>query len=141
MEDPKGDMERHQPPPSLWPVGFAVGIVCLLVGLVVSWPAAAIGAGLAAVFGFLWARDVVGGRKAELPSPADEPSLEPPLPDQPGERYPRNTFLEGATLGLGAVIGAVVTLPVLGFAVLPAFKGQKQHEVDLGPIDNFPEGQ
>ena len=142
MEDPKGDMERHQPPPSLWPVGFAVGIVCLLVGLVVSWPAAAIGAGLAAVFGFLWARDVVGGRAGEVPLSADEePSLVPPLPEQPGERFPRNTFLEGATLGLGAVIGAVVTLPVLGFAVLPAFKGQHQHEVDLGPIGDFPEGQ
>jgi menaquinol-cytochrome c reductase iron-sulfur subunit len=141
VEDPKGDMERHQPPPSLWPVGFAVGIVCLLVGLVVSWPAAAIGAGLAAVFGFLWARDVVGGHKAEPLAPADEPSLEPALPEQPGERYPRNTFLEGATLGLGAVIGAVVTLPVVGFAVLPAFKGQHQHEVDLGPIADFPEGQ
>jgi menaquinol-cytochrome c reductase iron-sulfur subunit len=135
-------MERHQPPPSLWPVGFAVGIVCLLVGLVVSWPAAAIGAGLAAVFGFLWARDVVGGRAAEGPVPAaEEPAPGAPTATQTGERFPRNTFLEGATLGLGAVIGAVVTLPVLGFAVLPAFKGQHQHEVDLGPIGDFPEGQ
>jgi quinol---cytochrome c reductase iron-sulfur subunit, bacillus type len=141
VEDPRGDMERHQPPPSLWPVGFAVGIVCLLVGLVVSWIAAAIGAVLAAVFGFLWARDVVRGSKPGLPDPAEEPSLEPPLPPQPGERYPRNVFLENATLGLGAVIGVVVTVPVVGFAVLPAFKNQKQHEVDLGPIGNFPEGQ
>ena len=141
MEDPRGDMERHQPPPSLWPVGFAVGIVCLLVGLVVSWPAAAIGAGLAAVFGFLWARDVVGGRKGELPAPAEEPSHVPPLPAQPGERYPRNVFLENATLGLGVVIGVVVTVPAVGFAVLPAFLKQHQHEVDLGPISNFPEGQ
>jgi len=143
VDDPKGDMERHQPPPSLWPVGFAVGIVCLLVGLVVSWPAAAVGAALAAVFGFLWARDVVGGRAAELPpEAAEEPAPgAPAVPAEPGERYPRNVFLEGATLGLGAVVGVLVALPAIGFAVLPAFLKQKQHEVDLGPITDFPEGQ
>ncbi|TMM19511.1 MAG: Rieske 2Fe-2S domain-containing protein, partial [Actinobacteria bacterium] len=133
MEDPRGDMERHQPPPSLWPVGFAVGIVCLLVGLVVSWAVAAVGAALAAVFGFLWARDVVGHRSVELPAPPpDEPAPDGrPVPaqaggaamppTQPGERYPRSVFLENATLGLGAVIGVVVTVPAVGFAVLPAF--------------------
>ena len=26
----------HLPPPSLWPIGFAIGVACLLVGLVVS---------------------------------------------------------------------------------------------------------
>ena len=64
MDDPRGNMEQHQPPPSLWPVGFAVGIVCLLVGLVVSWVVAAIGAAIAVVCGFLWARDVMSGRPA-----------------------------------------------------------------------------
>jgi Rieske Fe-S protein len=146
-------MERHQPPPSLWPVGFAVGIVCLLVGLVISWWVAAVGAVLAAVFGFLWARDVVGQRPVELPAPPpDEPATDGRAvpaqvggaampPTEPGERYPRNVFLENATLGLGAVIGVVVTVPAVGFAVLPAFLKQHQHEVDLGPITDFPEGQ
>ena len=153
MEDPRGDMERHQLPPSLWPVGFAVGIVCLLVGLVVSWAVAAVGAALAVVFGFLWARDVVGHRSVELPAPPpDEPAPDGrPVPaqaggaamppTQPGERYPRSVFLENATLGLGAVIGMVVTVPAVGFAVLPAFLKQHQHEADLGPITDFPEGQ
>jgi Rieske Fe-S protein len=49
-------------------------------------------------------------------------------------------FLEASTLGLGAVIGVVVTVPVLGFAVLPAFVNQDYPEVDLGPLDNYPEG-
>src|SRR6266540_2445094 len=40
------------PGPSLWPVGFAIGIACLLVGLIVSWIVAAVGAGLALVFAF-----------------------------------------------------------------------------------------
>ena len=34
--------------------------------------------------------------------------------------YTREKFLEATTLGLGAVIGALVTVPVLGFTVLPA---------------------
>ena len=33
--------------------------------------------------------------------------------------YTREKFLEATTLGLGAVIGALVTVPVLGFTVLP----------------------
>jgi menaquinol-cytochrome c reductase iron-sulfur subunit len=126
-------------------VGFAVGIVCLLVGLVVSWPVAAVGAVLALIFGFLWARDVATGGPA-VPGP----SPEEPAPDAgeagmpepvPGERFPRNKFLEGATLGLGAVIGGIVTLPAVGFALLPAFVKQGAHEVDLGPLDGFPENK
>jgi len=34
---------QHAPGPSLWPVGFAVGVVVLLVGFVVSWAIVAIG--------------------------------------------------------------------------------------------------
>jgi Rieske Fe-S protein len=60
---------------------------------------------------------------------------------EPGERFPRSKFLEASTLGLGAVIGGVVTVPIAGFAVLPAFLGQKRHEVDLGPVSDLAEGQ
>jgi menaquinol-cytochrome c reductase iron-sulfur subunit len=156
VEDPQGDVGQHQPPPSLWPVGFAVGIVCLLVGLIVSWVAAAIGAAIAAVCGFLWARDVMTGRAVAVPVPAegaeqapDAPAIpaqegEAAMPEpepEPGERYPRSVFLEGATLGLGAIIGGIVTVPAIGFAVLPAFTKQHSPEVDLGPISNFPQGQ
>ena len=35
-------------------------------------------------------------------------------------------FLEGATLGLGGIIGGIVTIPVAGFAILPVFLGQKR---------------
>jgi Rieske Fe-S protein len=152
VEDPRGDEQPQLPLPSLWPVGFAVGVVCLLVGLVVSWPVAAVGAGLTAIFGFLWARDVVAGRRELAGPPAAEPPPgAPPIPahageaampeSEPGERFPRNKFLEGATLGLGAVIGGIVTVPAIGFAVLPAFLKQHGHEVDIGPIGDFPEGE
>jgi Rieske Fe-S protein len=59
----------------------------------------------------------------------------------PGERFPRSRFLEGATLGLGGVIGGIVTVPVAGFAVLPGFLKQKHHRVDLGPVSELKEGQ
>ena len=143
MEERPGDDRPQLPPPSLWPVGFAVGIVCLLVGLIVSWYVAAVGAGLALVFGFLWARDVATGRHAAV-APSDEEVAAtdgaPPEPDS-AERFPRNKFLEGATLGLGALIGAIVTLPVAAAALVPGFVKQKAKKVDLGPLSNFEEGQ
>jgi Rieske Fe-S protein len=72
--------------------------------------------------------------------PAQQGEAAMPKP-QPGERFPRSRFLEGATLGLGAVIGAVVTLPAAGFALLPGFLKQKAHSVDLGPIKDFAENK
>ena len=54
---------------------------------------------------------------------------------------PRNVFLEGTTLALGGVIGVLVTLPVLGFTIGPAFLKQGQKNIDLGPIDDYPEGE
>jgi Rieske Fe-S protein len=118
----------------------------LLVGLVVGWPVAAVGAGLTAVFGFLWARDVVSeGRTPETAVPTEPGAPAPPPPaiaePEPAERFPRSVFLESATLGLGAVIGGIVTVPAIGFAVLPAFLKQHSPEIDLGPIGDFPQGQ
>ena len=151
------DEKPHLPPPSLWPLGFAVGIACLLAGLVVSLPAAAVGAVLAVVFGFLWIRDVTRG--SMTPAPHVEPesrSAQPSLGAQPAtagesafpqmseaevKAYPRSTFLTAATVGLGGVIGAAITAPVLGFAVLPSFLENEQTNVELGPLDEFPEGR
>jgi Rieske Fe-S protein len=152
-----GGDKPHAPAPSLWPVGFAVGVVCILVGLIVSWPAVAVGAVITLLFGFLWIRDVtVGHRVAPAPAPEPEPAEQPaapPIPAHkggpampkpaPGEpaRYPRSKFLEGATLGLGGVIGGIVTVPAIGFAVVPAFTKQGHEPIDLGPLSNFPQGQ
>ncbi len=159
MEPLHGDDKPHAPPPTLWPVGFAVGIACVLVGLIVSpLVVAPIGAVITLVFGFLWVRDLTrdsGGPVAEVepetrtarpappPIPANEGEAALPAPDSEEEieRFPRSKFLEGTTLGLGAVIGGIVTLPVVGFAAAPAFLHQGSKDVDLGPIDNFPEGQ
>ena len=155
MEPGHGEDRPHVPPPSLWPVGFAIGIACILVGLIVN-PIVIIPIGvvIAAIFAFLWIRDASAEyrhvpdlepetRAVAEPAPAlpaNEGGAAMPEP-APGERFPRSKFLEFSTLGLGGVIGGIVTLPAVGFAVLPAFTREERREVDLGPLENFPEGQ
>jgi Rieske Fe-S protein len=133
----------HLPGPSLWPIGFAIGIACLLLGLVISWIVALIGAILAVVFGLLWARDVTVDVRGEVP--AVEPEARGPQPtevaEEPLPAIPRSKFLEASLIGLSGVLGAAFTLPVLGFMVLPSFTDVEEDEVDLGPIDNFPENE
>lgn len=142
----------HVPGPSLWPIAFAVGIACLLLGLVLdSMVVAGIGLVLAVVFGLLWARDVSRDVRGEVPeiepetravadeaaaaAPAAPATAEAPLP-----AYTRSRFLEASTIGIGAAIGAIVTIPALGFMVLPSFTNVEEDEVDLGPIENYPVG-
>jgi Rieske Fe-S protein len=144
---------EHGPSPTIWPLGFAVGIAVILVGLIVNpvWIATA-GAVIAVVFGFLWARGATAEMRRHAPpvqaevrewrGPPPTTTGEAGMPKpRPGERFPRSRFLEGATLGLGGVIGGVITVPVAGFALLPSFLGQKRHEVDLGPLTAFPDNK
>jgi menaquinol-cytochrome c reductase iron-sulfur subunit len=144
----QGNDNPHAPGPSLWPIGFAVGVACLLLGLVISWIIAAIGAVVAVVFGLLWASEVTREVRGEVPeiepetrAVADEAAPTPPAAEEALPAFTRSRFLEASTLGLAATMGGVLTLPVLGFMVLPAFTNVEEHEVDLGPIANFPEGQ
>ena len=139
----------HLPGPSLWPIGFAVGVACLLLGLVISWIVAAIGAVLAVVFGLLWARDVTREVRGDVPEVAPETravadvaaASAPATAETSLPAYTRSRFLEATALGLSAAIGAVVTVPVLGFMVLPSFTNVEEDDVDLGPLENFPEGE
>ena len=150
--------EPHLPPPTLWPIGFAIGIAVVLVGLVIDPELiSSIGGAIVIVFGFLWARDataelrgepiVVEPERRELKE-AGEGMTAPPADQQgvalvpvPETAVTRSVFLEGTTLGLGAAIGGLITVPVAGFALLPSFLGQKQHKVDLGPLEKFPLGR
>jgi Rieske Fe-S protein len=142
------DDKREAPGHSLWPIGFAIGIACILVGIVVSWPAAVLGAVVTIVFGLLWIRDTARAHSPVDSAPAHELMGDTPSPAQLAaegehlETHGRAGFLTLATIGLGGVIGAAVTLPSLGFAVLPSFTGEsvETNDVDLGPISNFPEG-
>ena len=136
------DAKAHLPSPTIWPFAFAGAVALILLGLIVNRWATVIGAILAVVFGFLWIRQVtreVRGEPEHLEAPPAEPTEAEEEDGAP--RYERSRFLEGATIGIGAAIGAIVTLPVLGFAVAPAFVGQDYPDVDLGSLDNYPEGQ
>jgi Rieske Fe-S protein len=136
--------EPHLPAPTLWPIGFAIGVVVALVGLIINLTLITpIGVAIAIVFGFFWARDATRELRGE------EAVVEPERRDQTADQQSgalvqdespavtRSVFLEGATLGLGAVIGVAITVPVAGFALLPSFLDQPHTKVDLGPISNF----
>ena len=141
--------QPHLPPPSLWPIGFAVGIACILAGLVLSWVVAVVGAVIAVVFGFLWIRDVT--KPVRTPAPAVEP--ESPRRAPRDDRRVRRSRTRTATRiraapssppprsASAASSAASITVPVLGFAVLPSFTNQHDQDVDLGPIENFPESE
>lgn len=149
----------HGPAPSLWPLGFAIGLTVALVGLVIgSWSTVAVGAVLLLAFGFVWARDVATGHgeppvvvepavagpesarhMVPMRSDRDADAL-PVMEDEEIETYPRSAFLSLSTLGLGGLITGIVAAPVTVFAVAPAFVGQGEEEVDLGPLDEYPEG-
>jgi Rieske Fe-S protein len=153
--EPEHRDEPHLPAPTLYPLGFAAGIATVLVGLIVNPTVIApIGGAIAIVFAFLWIRDATKEyrgapehieperRKAPERETAPPATAEAAMPEPaPGERFPRNRFLEGATLGIGGLIGGIVTVPVLGMALGPAFGKQGKHYADLGPLDNFAEGE
>jgi Rieske Fe-S protein len=138
------DAGAHLPPPTIWPFAFAGAVALILLGLIINTWLTVIGIVLAVVFGFLWIRQVTREVRGE-PEPVEAPApvaAEVDVEEEEGAvRYERSRFLEGATLGLGAVIGGLVTLPALGFAVAPAFTGQEYPEADLGPLDSYPEGE
>ena len=159
MDQDAGNGTAHEPTPTIWPVGFAVGIACIFLGLILSKFIVALGAVLTAIFGVLWAWDASRSFRKEPEPPAEAAESEdgrpvsaaaaaatraPEVPE-PGEgeiiRYPRSKFLEATTLGLGALIGGIVTAPVLGFTILPPFIKQGHGDIDVGAIDDFPENK
>ncbi len=144
VDPEQGEHKPDLPGPSVWPIGVAVGVACLLVGLVISWWIVAIGGGISIVFGFLWLSDLsghpVGARPAAAPPPAT--TGPPPAQRRPeGPTTTRSGFLSVATLGLGGVIGALVSIPPIFLAIVPPFLKQSKKPVDLGPLAQFPAGQ
>jgi Rieske Fe-S protein len=146
VEPQQGDDKSHVSGPSLLPVAFAIGVVVLLVGLIISnWVVVGIGAVIAFAFGGVWLRDISTSRPDEgaPPPPPHKPegavvSAATVATIEEGERFPRDRFLEGATLGLGALIGAVVTIPPLALLTASGFEGQSFRKINLGPLSDFP---
>ena len=127
-----------------------MGVVVFMVGLIVSWSIAGLGAIIALAFAFLWVRDLTTGTPlAHTPEVEPERPAGDDIPVAPGEtpmtlsvseeRFPRSKFLELSTLGLGGVIGGIVTAPALGFMIAPSFLKQGTKDHDLGPLSDFPQ--
>jgi Rieske Fe-S protein len=121
------------PAATIWPLAFAIGVAVLFVGLIVDLEVIApLGGAITVLAVFGWVR---GWRTVpRLAAPA-------PTASSDAERFPRSRLLEGATLAVGGLVALGVALPAAGFAVLPAFLGQRRRAVDLGPINAFPEGR
>jgi Rieske Fe-S protein len=124
-----------------------VGVLIVLVGIVESWLLAALGVVVAAICALLWVRALAAGGELLKTGEVLEPERRTPTEHDEHvglkrpERYPRSVFLEISTLGLSQVIGGLVTLPVLGFAVLPPFLKQGFKDQDVGPLSDYPQGQ
>jgi len=128
----------------VWPIGVAIGIACVLVGLIISWWIVAIGGGITLLFGFLWLSDLAGHPVARRPATAAPPAqtgAPAPARHDEGPTTSRSGFLSLATLGLGGVIGALVSIPPIFLALIPPFLKQSKKPVNVGPISQFPQGQ
>jgi Rieske Fe-S protein len=131
-------MDVHSPPTGAgpWPIGFAIGVAVLLVGLIVSpLEIAPLGVAITLLAGAAWVR---GNRRKEA---ATTPPARQPRDETDEERFPRSRLLERATLALGGLVALGVGVPAAGLAILPSLLGQRRRPVDLGPISAFPEGE
>jgi menaquinol-cytochrome c reductase iron-sulfur subunit len=54
-----------------------------------------------------------------------------------GETVTRRRFMTGTVHTAGAVAGAAIVLPALGFAFGPVFEKTEQHWEAIGPVDDF----
>ena len=52
----------------------------------------------------------------------------------------RGQFLTAGTIGVGAVMGALIAVPVAGMALGPVFGGDDFEPVFIGKLDEFKEG-
>ncbi len=60
------------------------------------------------------------------------------IPDSPGAVISRSKFLTGATVGLGALLGVALAVPLVAFSFGPALGGEEWYWSNLGPIDQYP---
>jgi Rieske Fe-S protein len=122
---------------SIVPLAFAIGVAVLLVGLIVSpLVIAPLGGAITLVVTLVWVR----GNRLTTPS-QNVGAAAVPRVEKGEERFPRSRLLERATIAIGGLVALGIGLPVAGFAVLPAFLGQRRRPVDLGPVAAFPEGE
>lgn len=65
---------------------------------------------------------------------------QPTTPSVADKEITRGQFLTAATIGVGAVMGALIAVPVAGLALGPVFGGEDFEPVFIGKLDEFKEG-
>ena len=128
-------MERQSS--TIYPLGFAIGVTVALVGLVVGFVISGVGVAIAVVAGVQWVRS--NRVTPSEPDGDDEDDDDEPVAAR--AEMGRDAFLRRATLALGGLVGAMVALPVAGFAILPSFRRARHAPIDVGATKDFPEGQ
>jgi menaquinol-cytochrome c reductase iron-sulfur subunit len=73
-------------------------------------------------------------------SPCENPETTGGCGCQGASKSNRRDFLLKLGLGLNVVAGAMISVPILGYALSSFFKKMPLKEISLGPIDKFPEG-
>jgi Rieske Fe-S protein len=137
--------EEHAAGLSFWPWGLAFGVLVLLAGIAINWIVAAVGLVITLLCGFFFVRSLTRAHhlaeveEAELAAEAPPAGERVEIPSSP--RYGRAAFLGITTIGLSQVIGGLLTLPILGFMIMPAFLKQGFKDVDLGNMSLYPEGK
>ncbi len=141
------DLEPSRQPPvpgqRRWALGLAAGVAVLLVGAAVSTPVLVAGAVVAVASGLLWLGSAARGSGLAEAGPVEPERRDGPAPGRVASppTLGRSAFLELSTLGLGGVIGGLVTVPAFAFMIAPAFLKQRESPHDLGPVSDFPEGE
>jgi menaquinol-cytochrome c reductase iron-sulfur subunit len=66
-----------------------------------------------------------------------------PHPCKPAtpEEITRRRFFEKLSIGLGALCGAILSVPLVGFVMAPLFRKTPQDWVSLGKVDEFEVGK
>ena len=59
-------------------------------------------------------------------------------PGSPQAAMSRQKMLAGATIGLGALMGAIIAVPVTVTVLAPSFETIKEYPVDIGPTTLYP---
>jgi len=68
-------------------------------------------------------------------------SDELPRAVDPGAVASRRKFLSRLSIGLSALAGAVVSVPIIAYLLSPLIRPAPQQWRDLGPVDNFKVGE
>ena len=117
--EPQHGGRPHSPGPSVYPIGFAAGVACILVGLIINPKIVApIGAAIAIVFGFLWARDATKELRGEPVHSVEPEGGGPPpstdaaaIPADRGEPAMPEPEASVTRLRPGAIPMSLVTTP------------------------------